>query len=154
MLASLVAERGATLRGFLCCRAQVLRCEAFNSCRYTGSISYGSRARARELGPGLVAPKRVDLPRSGTRPMSPSSAGGFLSTVPPGKSNSRFFIRKTVKVAQLCQTLCDPMEFSRLDYWSGQLVPSPGDLPKLGLEPRSPALQADSLPGKSSFIKR
>ena len=37
------------------------------------------------------------------------------------------------------------MEFSRQDYWSGLPFPSPGDLPKLGIEPKSPALQADSL---------
>ena len=24
-----------------------------------------------------------------------------------------------VKVSQLCPTLCDPMEFSRQEYWSG-----------------------------------
>ena len=29
-------------------------------------------------------------------------------------------------------------EFSRLEYWSGQLFPSPGDLPNPGIEPRSP----------------
>ena len=38
------------------------------------------------------------------------------------------------------------MEFSRQEYWSGLPFPSPGDLPKLGIEPRSPAMQADSLP--------
>ena len=38
------------------------------------------------------------------------------------------------------------MEFSRQEYWSGFLFPSPGDLPDPGIEPRSPALQADSLP--------
>ena len=38
------------------------------------------------------------------------------------------------------------MEFSRPEYWSGQPFPSPGDLPNPGIEPRSPALQADSLP--------
>ena len=38
------------------------------------------------------------------------------------------------------------MEFSRPEYWSGYLFPSPGDLPNPGIEPRSPALQADSLP--------
>ena len=38
------------------------------------------------------------------------------------------------------------MEFSRQEYWSGLPFPSPGDLPDLGIEPRSPALQADSLP--------
>ena len=38
------------------------------------------------------------------------------------------------------------MEFSRPEYWSGWLFPSPGDLPSPGIEPRSPTLQADSLP--------
>ena len=38
------------------------------------------------------------------------------------------------------------MEFSRPDYWSGYPFPSPGDLPNSGFEPRSPALQVDSLP--------
>ena len=37
------------------------------------------------------------------------------------------------------------MEFSRQEYWSGLLFPSPGDLPDPGIEPRSPALQADAL---------
>ena len=37
------------------------------------------------------------------------------------------------------------MEFSRLEYWSGLPFPTPGNLPNPGIEPRSPALQADSL---------
>ena len=41
------------------------------------------------------------------------------------------------------------MEFSRQEYWSGLPFPSPGDLPDPGIEPRSPALQADSLPTKA-----
>ena len=36
------------------------------------------------------------------------------------------------------------MGFSRQEYWSG--LPSPGDLPNPGIEPRSPVLQAGSLP--------
>ena len=44
------------------------------------------------------------------------------------------------------------MGFSRQEYWSGLPFPSPGDLPNPGIEPRSPALQADALssepPGK------
>ena len=44
------------------------------------------------------------------------------------------------------------MEFFRQEYWSGLPFPSPGDLPNLGIEPRSPVLQADALtsepPGK------
>ena len=37
------------------------------------------------------------------------------------------------------------MGFSRQEYWSALPFPSPGDLPDPGIEPKSPALQADSL---------
>ena len=37
------------------------------------------------------------------------------------------------------------MGFSRQEQWSGLSFPSPGDLPDLGIKPRSPALQADAL---------
>ena len=40
------------------------------------------------------------------------------------------------------------MEFSRQEYWSGLLFPSPEDLPNPGIEPGSPALQADALPSE------
>ena len=40
------------------------------------------------------------------------------------------------------------MEFSRQEYWNGLPFPSPGDLPDPGIEPRSPTLQADSLPSE------
>ena len=47
------------------------------------------------------------------------------------------------------------MGFSRQEYWSGLPFPSPGDLPNPGIEPRSPALQADALssepPGKPNL---
>ena len=38
------------------------------------------------------------------------------------------------------------MEFSRQEYWNGLPFPSLEDLPDPGIEPRSPALQEDSLP--------
>ena len=41
------------------------------------------------------------------------------------------------------------MEFSRQEYWSGLPFPPPGDLPHPGIEPGSPALQADSLPSET-----
>ena len=40
------------------------------------------------------------------------------------------------------------MEFSMPEHWSGQSLPSPGDLPNTGIEPQSPTLQADSLPAE------
>ena len=35
--------------------------------------------------------------------------------------------------------------FTSQEYWSGLPCPPPGDCPNPGIEPRSPALQADSL---------
>jgi len=65
---------------------------------------------------------------------------------------------KKSEVAQSCPTLCDPMdcslpappsmEFSRQEYWSWLPFPSPGDLPNPGIEPGSPALQAEALPSE------
>ena len=59
-------------------------------------------------------------------------------------------------VAKSCLTCCNPMEYSlqsssvhgifRQEYWSGLSFPTLGDLPNPGIEPRSLALQADSLP--------
>ena len=61
-----------------------------------------------------------------------------------------------VLVTKSCPTLANPwtvpcqaplsMGFSSQEYWSGLTFPSPGDLPNPGIEPGSPALQADSLP--------
>ena len=59
----------------------------------------------------------------------------------------------------MCPTFCDPWTvvgqappskgFSRQEHWSGLPFPSPGSLPEPGIEPGSPALQADSLPSES-----
>ena len=40
------------------------------------------------------------------------------------------------------------MGFSRQEYWSGLPFPSPRDLSNPGIEPRSSALQVDSLPSE------
>ena len=64
-----------------------------------------------------------------------------------------------VLVAQLCPTLCNPMDpiahqvplsmvFSRQEYWSGLPLPSLGNLPDAVIEPRFPTLLADSLPSE------
>ena len=44
------------------------------------------------------------------------------------------------------------LEFSRQEYWSELPFPSPGDIPHPGIEPRSPALQADSLPSEPPWM--
>ena len=40
------------------------------------------------------------------------------------------------------------MGFPRQEYWSRLPFPSLGDLPEPGIKPKSPALQADSLPSE------
>ena len=48
--------------------------------------------------------------------------------------------------------------FSKQEDWSGLPFPSPENIPNTGIEPGSPALQADSLqsesPGKSRYVGR
>ena len=46
------------------------------------------------------------------------------------------------------------MGFSRQKCWNGLPFPSPGDLPHPGIEPWSPALQADALPSEPPGIKK
>ena len=74
--------------------------------------------------------------------------------------NSRYFLAswsimkvKSLSCVRLFVTLwttaCQDslsVGFSRQEYWSGLPFPSPGDVPNPGMEPRSPALQADALP--------
>ena len=49
------------------------------------------------------------------------------------------------------------MGFPRQEYWIGLPFLSPGDLPNPGIEPMSPALQADplpsELPGKPNYTE-
>ena len=72
-----------------------------------------------------------------------------------------FFL--TVKVAQSCLTLCDPMDNTVQGILQARILewepfPSPGDLPNPGIEPSSPAFQADALtsepPGKPNEYNR
>ena len=66
-------------------------------------------------------------------------------------------LKVKVLAAQLFPTLCNtvdcsqpgsPVGFSRWEYWSGWPFPSPGHLPDPWIEPRSPALQAHSVPSE------
>ena len=85
----------------------------------------------------------------------------------PWDSISRRFFKLSIdisvplawlKVSQLCPTLCNPwtvacqaplsMEFSKQECWSALPYPSPGNLSDPEIEPKSPTLQADSLPSE------
>ena len=61
-------------------------------------------------------------------------------------------------VSQTCPTLCNTLdcslpgssvhEVSQQEHWSGLSFPTPGGLPDPGIEPRSCALQVNSLPSE------
>ena len=60
-------------------------------------------------------------------------------------------MKVNVNVAQLCLTLCNPMDYTvhgilqaRILEWVA--IPSPAELPDPGIELESPALQMISLP--------
>ena len=58
-----------------------------------------------------------------------------------------------VKVAQLCLTLCDSMDYKVHEILQARILewvafPFSRDLPNPGIKSRSPAFQADSLPAK------
>ena len=70
-----------------------------------------------------------------------------------GKGNNSTYLRLGGLVAKSCLTLETPWtvarqaplstEFSRQEYWSGLLFPSPGNVPHPEIEPGSSALQID-----------
>ena len=94
-------ERGATLR----CSAWASHCGGFSLFRCTGSrrasfSSCGSWALERRLSSCSARAQLLrgmwDLPRPGLEPVFPALAGGFLSTVPPGKSHDFCFNLQTL----------------------------------------------------------
>ena len=110
---------------------------------------------------GLPITSPGDLPHPEIKPGSSALQVDSLSTEPPGKPLKPRSTPIAVFVVQLlscvrlfatlwtlaCQTPLS-LGFFRQEYWSGLPFPSPGDLPSPGIEPWSPALQADSLPAE------
>ena len=81
--------------------------------------------------------------------------GHFNTTL---KVRLYFVVFAVVQLVNCVQLFRDPMDyippgssvmgFSRQEYWSEVPCPPPGNLPNPGIEPGSPALQADSLPSE------
>ena len=67
---------------------------------------------------------------------------------PQSESVSHSFVSDSAALWTVAHQPILSMEFSRQEYWSGLPFPSSGDLPNWGIEPRCPALQADSLPSE------
>ena len=118
---------------------------------------------------GLPFPSPGDLPDPGIEPGSPALQADSLPSEPPGKpikssekvlptTSSMSDVVSELKSLSRVQLFGTPwtvayqappsMGFSRQEYCSGLPLPSPGDLPDPGIEPRSPALWVDALPSE------
>ena len=78
----------------------------------------------------------------------PSIQQLFIKHLKNEKSNSHSVMFDSLRPHGLAHQVLLSMEFSRQEYCSGLPCASPRDLPNLGTEPESPALQADSLPSE------
>ena len=121
------------------------------SCLARGESWSKSRRRGAMSGPDLMASAWVSASLLGSWVLTlvwaleSPGGGGWKSSVPGSVS--------TWKVLSPVWLFATPwtiqsLEFSRPEYWSEERFHSQGDLPNLGMEPRSPALQADSLPAE------
>ena len=108
---------------------------------------------------GLPLPSLGNLPNPGIEPRSPALHMDSLH----GTTREAIFlflhslfhcgISRHIEYSSLCCTIWTVARqaplfvgFPRQEYWSDFPFPSPGDLLDLGIEFKSPALQADSLP--------
>ena len=92
-------------------------------------------------------PSSRDLPDPGVKPMSLMSlalTGGFFANVCVSCS----IVSNSVSPWTVPHQAPLSMEFSRQEYWSESPSLFPGDLPNPAIEPRSPAMQAESLPSE------
>ena len=65
---------------------------------------------------------------------------------------SKVFRHKRLRKLTLHRSLSSATREAQ-EYWSGQPMPSPVDLPNPGVEPGSPAVQVDSLPAELSYVE-
>ena len=120
---------------------------------YLAALSVGFSRQ--EYWSGLPFPSPGDLPNPGMEAGSPALQADALPSEPLGKPSLslQFSSGQSLTLVQLFATQWSvsyqapqSIGFSRQEYWSGLPFPSPGDLPNPGVEPGSPALQADALP--------
>ena len=113
------------------------------------------RFSRQELWSGVPFHPPGDLPDPGIKPTSLRSlalAGWFMITSATWEALPNCVKVKSLSRVQLFVTPWTvayqaplSMRFSRQGYWSGLSFPSSEDLPNPGIEPRSPALEADTL---------
>ena len=89
--------------------------------------------------------------------LSPSVCSSTLK-VGEAKVKSLSRVRLLASPWTVAHQASPSLGFSRQEYWNGLPFPSPGHIPDPGIEPRSPALEADALSSEpqviGTFLKR
>ena len=129
----------------------------------SGAIGHGTTGAPSGLTPTATGPSPPTAPRLllCSEPSRPSAETGRMLQLElspragswsdnyseeESESVSCSVVSDSVTLGNVARQAPPSMELSRQEYWSGLPFPSPGDLPDSGTKPRSPALQADSLP--------
>ena len=132
-----------------------------------GGQSFGASTSAAVLPMNIQGWFPLGLTLLAVQESSPAPGGLRLSLIlyswinllyPPGKLINSELLFSSVQSLSHVRLFVTPwtvarqaplsMGFSRQEYWSELPFPSPGDLLNSGTEPRSPDLQADSVPSE------
>ena len=97
----------------------------------------------------LCNPMNCSLPGSSVHGISQAKILEWVAISFSGESSWPRDWTSRVRLSATPSTI-QSTEISRPEYWSGQPIPSPGDLPDPGIELGYPALQTDSLPTELS----
>ena len=97
--------------------------------------------------PSMCLLPRLPCPRSSNLPLF-KPLTSLLRYRKEKKVKSLHCVRLFVTPGTVAYQATPSMEFSRQEYWSGLLLPSPGDFPDMGIKPGSPTLQAGALPSE------
>ena len=97
---------------------------------------------------GLPCPPPGDLPDQGMKPVFPVAPALQVDSLPLSHWGSPKWKWKLLSPVWLIVTTVEVHGILQAGILEWLPFPSPGDLPNPGIEPRSPTLQADSLPAE------
>ena len=128
--------------------AVTLAPHAWYTCVASG-YQAGISAELLQSCPTLCNPMNCSLPGSSVHGISQAKILEWVAISFSGESSWPRDWTSRVRLSATPSTI-QSTEISRPEYWSGQPIPSPGDLPDPGIELGYPALQTDSLPTELS----
>ena len=129
------------------CHISKQRCHSHQQLQPSSVSRWTLREHRKETN-SLTAIRLQPLPTKSPKEAQDVKDTGYWSHIAERGSTSRAVMSDSAFPWTAARQAPLSTEFSRQEYWSGLPLPSPGDLPDLGIKPGSPALQADALPSE------